>query len=89
MKVAVNFKPKDNKYDYIYVFDDEPLEELIKTGMHCINKKYIEFVDINLTDYDIDCYKKTTLKDKDWDKIIKKDYKITKTEYKFNKGIRR
>lgn len=76
MKVAVNFKPKDNKHDYIYIFDNEPLEELLKLDMHCVHKNYIDFVDINLTNYRIDCIKQTTIEEKDWDKIIKKDYKI-------------
>lgn len=76
MKVAVNFKPKDNKHDYIYVFDNEPLEELIKLNMHCVHKNYIGFVDINLTNYRIDCIKQITMEEKDWDKIIKKNYKI-------------
>lgn len=76
MKVAVNFKPKDNKHEYIYVFDKEPLDELMEKGMHCINKDYIGFVDINLTDYNIDCIKKAKITDDNWDVIEKKDYKI-------------
>lgn len=63
--------------EYIYLFDDEPLEELLKLNIHCINYKYCDFADINLTKYDIDCFKKTTINDKDYDKLPeKKDYKI-------------
>ena len=59
---------KDN--DFIYVFDDnEKLSDLIKTGMYCLNKDYIQFVDINLTEYPINCIKKASIKDKDYDKI--------------------
>ena len=77
MKVAVNFDIKGlPNYEYIYVFKDEPLEKLLKTNMHCINVNYVKDIDINLTNYDIECFKKATLKDKNWDKIIKKDYKI-------------
>lgn len=74
MKVAVNFIPKDNKHEYIYVFDKFD-KKLLDIPIRCVNKNYIDFVDINLTDYDIECYKKTTLK-KGWDKLNKKDYKI-------------
>lgn len=46
MKIAID---KDNikeikdfsKNEYVYVFDDEPLEELLKLNMQCINKDYI------------------------------------------------
>ena len=68
--------PKNKNYKYIYLYDDEPLKELKKTKMHCIQYKYCNYVDINLTDYDIDCIKKCKITDKDWDKIERKDYKI-------------
>lgn len=66
---------KDNN-DYIYLFDNETLEELEKTKLHCIHYKYCDFVDINLTDYDIDCIKKANIEDKDWNKIEYTNYKI-------------
>lgn len=80
MKIAIDknsissIKPSN---EYIYLFDDEPLEDLINTGLHCINYKHCKFVDINLTDYDIDCIKKAKITDKDYDKLpSKKDYKF-------------
>lgn len=80
MKVAIDKNTNlklDNKHEYIYVFKDEPLDELLKLNMHCINYKELEYIDINLTDYDIDCIKKTKPSEKDWDKIPKaKDYKF-------------
>lgn len=69
-------KIKKDSNDYIYLFDNETLEELEKTKLHCIHYKYCDFVDINLTDYDIDCIKKCKITEKDWNKIEKKDYKI-------------
>ena len=54
MKIAINNLDNLNKLkgnEIIYIFDKEPLEELIKTGLHCIRKDYIENVDINLTDF--------------------------------------
>ena len=72
MRIAVDkktinlVKPTQN---YIYLFDKEPYEELLKLNMHCIYYKKCEFVDINLTDYDIECYKKAKPTDKDFDKV--------------------
>ena len=76
MKVAIDKtcinKIKDLKeFEYIYIFDDEPLKKLLKLGIRCVHKDYIEDVDINLTNYNIDCLKKTTINDKDWKKSIK------------------
>lgn len=66
---------KNNK-KYIYLFDNEPLEELLKTNLHCIYYKDCSFVDINLTDYDVDCIKKAKPTDKDFDVLPDKvDYK--------------
>lgn len=80
MKIAIDntckcaFKNDGN--DYIYLFDDESLEDLIKTGLHCMYYKNCNFVDINLTNYEIDCIKKAKYGDKDWNKVERKDYKI-------------
>lgn len=80
MKIAIDknsisaVKPNN---EYIYLFDNEPIEDLINTGLHCINYKHCKFVDINLTDYDIDCIKKAKITNKDYDKLpSKKDYKF-------------
>lgn len=72
MKIAVDKDTisaiKDDN-EYIYLFDKEPLKELLKTGLHCINYKYCNYVDINLTKYDIECIKKSNIKEKDFDKL--------------------
>lgn len=80
MKIAIDKNSisaiKDNN-EYIYVFDNEPLKELLKTKLHCIYYKNISFVDINLTGFNIDCIKKASIKEKDYDKLPPKiDYKI-------------
>lgn len=63
--------------EYIYVFDNETLDELLSLNMHCINYKYCPYVDINLTDYDIECLKKAKITNKNYDKLPpKKDFKI-------------
>ena len=72
MLVAIDkntIKAINSKDDFIYVFENESLEELLNTGLHCMYYKNCNFVDINLTDYDIDCIKKCKPTDKDWDKI--------------------
>ena len=81
MKVAIDKNCieliKDfNKYDYIYVFDKEPIEDLITMNVHCIHKDYVNDIDINLTDYDINAFKKAKITEKDWDKISTKEYKF-------------
>lgn len=80
MKIAVDKKTIDavkNNKEYIYLFDNEPLEDLLNTGLHCIFYKYCNFVDINLTNYNVDCIKKAKITDKDFDKLPqKKDYKF-------------
>ena len=80
MKIAIDkntIKAKKKGNEYIYLFDDESLDDLLKTKLHCVNYKYCDYVDINLTDYDVECMKKTTIDDKDYDKLPeKKDYKI-------------
>ena len=80
MKIGINnlqYVDKLKGKEIIYIFDKEPLQELLKTNLHCIHKDYIDSVDINLTDYDIECIKKTNINDKDWDKLPeKKDYKF-------------
>lgn len=82
MKVAIDKKCISKiidftEFDYIYVFEDETLNELLKTKLHCIHKDYIDEVEVNLTNYNIECIKKASIDDKDWFDIPqKKDYKF-------------
>lgn len=63
--------------EYIYLFDKDVLGDLLSTKMHCLNYKYCGSVDINLTNYDVDCIKKANIEDKDWNVLPEKvDYKI-------------
>ena len=78
MRIAINNVEYANKLgnnEIIYVFDNEKLEELLDTKLHCIHKDYIEGVDVNLTDYNISCIKKCTIKD-DLSIPPKRDYKF-------------
>ena len=80
MKIAIDrnsmniTRKKGN--EYIYLFENEPLEELIQKGLHCLYYKDCNFVDINLTNYDVDCIKQAKITDKDYDTLPGKiDYK--------------
>ena len=81
MRIAINKDSisaiKNNGNEYVYLFKSETLDDLLKTKLHCIRYDKCGFVDINLTDYDIDCIKKANIKDKDYDKLP------SKTNYKF------
>ena len=70
-KNSVGIVKKDNN-EYIYLFKNENYKDLLKTGLHCIHYKNCGFVDINLTDYDINCIKKAKINDKDFDKLPEK-----------------
>lgn len=73
-KNSISAVKTDN--EYIYLFDDEPLKELLDKKIHCLNYKYCNFVDINLTKFNINCIKKAKLTDKNYDKLPEKvDYK--------------
>lgn len=97
MKVAIDKncinKIEDLKqYDYVYIFDDEQLQELIKLEILCINKNYIDDleVDINLTDYKIDCFKKANIEDKNWNVLPEKEnYKFAVIVPNYNNDHRR
>ena len=64
-----SIKAVNEKNEFIYLFDNEPLEELLKTNLHCIHYKDCNFVDINLTNYNVDCVKKANINDIDFDKF--------------------
>lgn len=67
-KNTINVAKKDDN-EYIYLFDDESYDELLETKLHCLHYKLCNYVDINLTDYNIDCIKKAKVGEKDWDKL--------------------
>ena len=80
MKIGIDKNSIDAiepKNDYIYLFDNEPLEELLKLKLHCVHYKHCDYVDINLTNYSIDSFKQAKITDKDYNKLPeKKDYKF-------------
>ena len=77
MKIAIDKNSLDvvePKNEYIYLFNDESLEELINLNLHCMHYKNCIGVDVNLTDYKIDSLRKAKKSD-DFTKMPeKKDY---------------
>ena len=70
MKIAIDKNslnvPFNDDDDYVYLFDDEKLDDLLKTKQHCLYYKLCNYVDINLSRFDIPCIKKANLKDNNW-----------------------
>lgn len=79
MKIAVdktNYNLIKDNNEYIYLFENETLKDLLKTNLHCIRYDLIKNVDINTTHYDVRCKKKAKITD-DFDALFKKrDYKF-------------
>lgn len=69
MRIAIDkdsLKAYNNEDEFVYLFDDESYEDLLKLNMRCIYYQYCRYVDINLTHFNIECDKKANLSDKDW-----------------------
>ena len=65
------------EFDFVYLFENEELEDLLKLNIHCIHKDLADNIDVNLTEYNIPCLIKADVKDKEWKKPIeRKDYKF-------------
>ena len=68
MKIAIDKScldiVKNGNNEYIYLFDNEPLEKLLEIGLHCINYKYCDYVDINVSKYEVNCRKKADINEK-------------------------
>ena len=68
---------KNDGNEYIYVYKDESLQDLMKTKLPCLECYEVGAVDINTTDYILDCKKKCKITDENWNIIPpKKDHKI-------------
>lgn len=69
----------DNENEFIYIFKDEQYNKLIDLGIRCVSYEKLDnlFVDINLTNYNIECLKKANSNDKNWKEMPqKKNHKI-------------
>ena len=89
MKIAIDKNTigsiKNDSNEYIYLFDNERLEELLATKLHCIQHKYVSYVDVNLTKYKVNCLKEADPEDKDFAELPpKRDYKFAIIVPNFN-----
>lgn len=79
MKIAVDKNTwqiaENDGNKYIYIYKDEDLQDIMKARLKCVELDEIDYVDINLTDYNINCKKKCK-PEGNWKEIIHKDYKI-------------
>lgn len=76
MKVAIDKNSIDKindfkEFNFIYVFDNsEKLDDLIKTNIRCVNINAIsdifEVIDINLSRFNLNAFKKANVNNKDW-----------------------
>ena len=55
-----------NEFDYIYIFENENIDDLLELNLHCANIQYLEYVDINLSSYNVNALKIANINDKDW-----------------------
>ena len=63
--------------ELIYIFDDEPLEELLKLNMHCVHKSKINEVEVNASNYKLNAIKTVNLANiSELEVPKKKDYKF-------------
>lgn len=82
MRLAINnfeLIEQFKKHELIYIFDKEPLQQLLNTNIHCISKKcikQIEEIDYNLTNYDIPCISKIIKKDNVYEIPKEKNFKF-------------
>lgn len=66
MKVAIDktclkYLDKVKGNELIYIFDDEPLEELLKLNMHCVHKSKINEVEVNASNFKLNAIKTVNL----------------------------
>ena len=75
-KNIVNRIKDFTEFEYIYIFENETLDELLDLNIHCMHKDYAYDIDVNLTDYNINCLRKAKFEDPRWKKPIeRKNYK--------------
>ena len=60
-KTCLKYLDKVKGNELIYIFDDEPLEELLKLNMHCVHKSKINEVEVNASNYKLNAIKTVNL----------------------------
>ena len=76
-KTCLKYLDKVKGNELIYIFDDEPLEELLKLNMHCVHKSKINEVEINASNFKLNAIKTVNLANiSELEAPKKKDYKF-------------
>lgn len=76
-KTCLKYLDKVKGNDLIYIFDDEPLEELLKLNMHCVHKSKISEVEINASKLKLNAIETVNLANiSELEPPKKKDYKF-------------
>lgn len=76
-KTCLKYLDKVKGNELIYIFDDEPLEELLKLNMHCVHKSKISEVEINASNFKLNAIKTVNLANiSEIEAPKKKDYKF-------------
>ena len=60
-KTCLKYLDKVKGNELIYIFDDEPLEELLKLNMHCVHKSKINEVEVNASNFKLNAIKTVNL----------------------------
>ena len=60
-RTCLKYLDKVKGNELIYIFDDEPLEELLKLNMHCVHKSKINEVEINASKFKLNAIKTVNL----------------------------
>lgn len=76
-KTCLKYLDKVKGNELIYIFDDEPLEELLKLNMHCVHKSKINEVEINASNFKLNAIKTTQIENiEEIELPKKKNYKF-------------
>lgn len=76
-KTCLKYLDKVKGNELIYIFDDEPLEELLKLNIHCVHKSKISEVEINASNFKLNAIKTVNLANiSELELPKKKDYKF-------------
>ena len=76
-KTCLKYLDKVKGNELIYIFDDEPLEELLKLNMHCVHKSKISEVEINASKLKLNAIKTVNLANiSELEMPKKKDYEF-------------
>ena len=76
-KTCLKYLDKVKGNELIYIFDDDPLEELLKLNLHCVHKSVINNVEVNASKYKLNAIKTAQIENIEQIKLPKKkDYKF-------------